>query len=51
MERKAKYLSLSWKTCGRSYEIIELNTDTRPWKEIDRQLVLEVSSKELQWFL
>lgn len=42
---------ISWKTCGRRYAIIEFNTDTHPWKEINRQLVLEISSKESKWFL
>ncbi len=41
----------SWKTCGRNYEIIEYDTSSKPWKEIDRKAVLEISSKVTKWLL
>jgi hypothetical protein len=39
----------SWKTCGRSYEIIEYDNSKTPWVELNRGFVLEISAKEVQW--
>lgn len=41
----------SWKTCGRNYEIVEYETDKKPWKEINRTLVLAISQKMKKWLL
>jgi hypothetical protein len=35
----------SWETCGRSYEIIEYDCASRPWKELNRVSALEVSAE------
>ncbi len=40
---------LSWRTCGRTYEIIEYDTSVRPWKELRRISYLEVSCAGVQW--
>jgi hypothetical protein len=40
---------LSWKTCGRSYEIIEYDTSRVPWREIRSVAVLEVSAAGAKW--
>lgn len=34
----------SWRTCGRSYELIEFDTATDPWTEVSREAVLEISA-------
>lgn len=34
----------SWKSCGRNYEIVEYDTSARPWKELRRVPVLEISA-------
>jgi hypothetical protein len=33
----------NWKNCGRTYEIIEYDTRSTPWQEIQRIPALEVS--------
>ena len=40
----------SWQTCGRKYEIIEYETNTKPWTKISQKPVLEVSAREVKWF-
>ncbi len=40
---------VGWKTCGRSYELIEFDTSQRPWRELARAAVLEVSSEGTRW--
>ena len=39
----------SWRTCGRSYEIIEYDDSTVPWIELSRVAVLGVSSEGARW--
>ena len=39
----------SWKTCGRNYQIIEYDDSESPWKELNRQKVLKVSTKGIEW--
>jgi hypothetical protein len=39
----------SWRTCGRRYEIIQYDTSSRPWKEIRRSPVLEISAAGVAW--
>ena len=39
----------NWRECGRMYEIIEYDTSERPWKEIRRLPMLEVSRTSVQW--
>lgn len=35
--------------CGRNYEIIEYDTSIEPWNELNRNPVLDVSAKGVQW--
>lgn len=42
---------VSWKTCGRNYEIVEFDDSRRPWKEISRVLALEISAKCVLWHI
>ena len=42
---------LSWRTCGRRYEIIEYDASRPPWHEIRRVPALEVSAKGAKWLL
>ena len=39
----------SWRTCSRTYEIIEYETDSAPWDEISRFAGLEVSAAGVAW--
>ena len=48
-ERPNRAPCTSWKTCGRSYEVIEFDTMHIPWKELNRTLVLEVSASSIEW--
>lgn len=38
-----------WKTCGRSYEIIEYDTSRKPWRELGREATLDVSAAGVRW--
>ena len=40
---------MSWRTCGRDYCVIEFDDTQRPWKELKRTLVLEVSASGVKW--
>jgi hypothetical protein len=40
---------MSWKTCGRAYEVIEYDDSHSPWKELRRMAVLEVSAAGVKW--
>ena len=40
---------MSWKTCGRNYEVIEYDTSSTPWREIQRHAVLEISASGTVW--
>lgn len=39
----------SWRTCRRTYEVIEYDTSARPWKELRRIPYQEISSTGVQW--
>jgi hypothetical protein len=39
----------SWRTCGRFYQIIEYDNSVTPWKELDRDIYLEVSAAGVKW--
>ena len=39
----------SWRTCHRSYEVIEYDTTSRPWEERQRLPALNVSSLKVEW--
>jgi hypothetical protein len=40
---------VSWRTCGRNYEIVEYDTSVRPWRESRRVPALRVSSESVRW--
>ena len=42
---------VSWKTCGRNYQIVEYDAIQNSWKEVKRTTVLEISSKGTKWHL
>jgi hypothetical protein len=39
----------SWRTCGRSYEIIEYDDIQTPWRELRRKSALEISAEGVVW--
>ena len=39
----------NWRTCGRTYEIIEYDDSTLPWQEMKRYGGLEVSKAGMKW--
>jgi hypothetical protein len=39
----------SWRTCGRSYEIIEYDVSAHPRREVRRLPALRVSAKGAEW--
>ncbi|MDR2320717.1 MAG: hypothetical protein LBE60_03605 [Microbacterium sp.] len=39
----------SWRDCGRSYELVEYDTTETPWRELSRQAMLEISTREVRW--
>ena len=41
----------SWQTCGRRYELVEFDTSTTPWRELQRRVALSVSAKASDWLL
>jgi hypothetical protein len=38
-----------WRTCGRSYEIVEYDTSSTPWRELSRLPYLEVAASGVRW--
>jgi len=40
---------MSWRTCGRNYEIIEYDTTHTPWEVISTKSVLEIDAKGVRW--
>ena len=40
---------LSWRTCGRKYEIVEYDDACQPWRELRRVPVLDISANGLLW--
>lgn len=39
----------NWETCGRRYEIVELDDSSSPMKEVSRVFVLEISARGVVW--
>ncbi|WP_456620173.1 MULTISPECIES: hypothetical protein [unclassified Bradyrhizobium] len=39
----------NWRNCGRRYELIEYDDSVRPWAELSRTLLLEISAAGVQW--
>ncbi|MDR3510187.1 MAG: hypothetical protein P4L73_01000 [Caulobacteraceae bacterium] len=44
-------LCMSWRTCGRRYELIEYDTDSTPWKQVRRAPALDISAQGVEWLL
>jgi hypothetical protein len=40
---------MSWRTCGRTYEIVEYDMSITPWKELQRLPVLDVTASGAKW--
>jgi hypothetical protein len=40
---------MSWRTCGRRYEIVEYEVEARPWKELRRERALDISAAGVNW--
>lgn len=40
---------VSWRTCGRSYELNEYDTSVLPWGRVRQISVLEIDSKGVRW--
>jgi hypothetical protein len=39
----------NWKNCGRNYEVVEYDTSEKPWKELRRLTMLEISADGVKW--
>jgi hypothetical protein len=39
----------NWRNCGRTYELIEYDVSTAPWRELRRVPALEVHAKGVRW--
>jgi hypothetical protein len=42
---------LNWRSCGRDYELVEYDTSARPWRELQRSMVLQISANGVRWLL
>lgn len=40
---------MSWKTCGRCYEIVEYEVSEQPWRELRRIAAFEVTAQGVVW--
>lgn len=40
---------VSWKTCGRRYELVEIDASVTPTNELSRVPVLDVSAEGVRW--
>lgn len=38
-----------WRTCGRSYELVEYDDTAVPWRVVSRVLMLEVDAGGARW--
>ena len=41
----------SWLNCGRRYELVEYDDTALPWKELSRNLILEISAAGARWVM
>lgn len=37
--------------CGRRYELVEYDDTTLPWKELSRNLILDISAAGVRWIM
>lgn len=42
---------MSWRTCGRTYGVIEYDTRSASWREISRRPALNISAAKVEWLL
>ena len=42
---------MSWKRCGRRYEVVEYDAVETPWREVRRQPVLEINASGVTWLV
>jgi hypothetical protein len=40
---------MSWRTCGRRYGLLEYDSAATPWRELQREPMLEVSQAGASW--
>ena len=40
---------MSWRTCGRAYELIEYDDTQEPWKKLRSLFALEISAAGVEW--
>ena len=40
---------VQWRTCRRTYEIVEYDDSQVPWKQLQRVRVLEISADGVRW--
>ena len=40
---------MSWRTCGRVYELIDYDDTQAPWTELRRFTALEISARGVKW--
>jgi hypothetical protein len=40
---------VSWRTCGREYEIVEYDPSVMPWREVQRLPALEINRAGVRW--
>jgi hypothetical protein len=40
---------MSWRTCGRNYEVVEYDDSQGEWKELSRTRVLEIRASGTTW--
>ena len=40
---------MSWKTCGRDYEVVEYDQSKEPWTILSRTPALEINAKGVVW--
>jgi hypothetical protein len=41
----------NWLNCGRRYELIEYDDTALPWKELSRNLILDISAVGVRWVM
>jgi hypothetical protein len=39
----------NWKNCSRSYEIVQYDTSTRPWRQLERTEALDIGATGVRW--
>ncbi len=40
---------VSWRTCGRTYDVVEYDVSRKPWVELGRRSVLRISAAGAEW--